>query len=177
MTTIRWRTLESDGLEHADLTETAEGIAATGVLIGAHDGTRYGATYRIALDPDWTFRHLEIVRTDGARLVLSSAPGGWVADGAARPDLTGCVDIDLSGSPLTNTLPIRRLALPVGEEITLRMAWIPLDTLRPFADLQRYTRMPDGRVRYRNDDGSFERLLTVDDAGLVVDYPGLFARI
>ena len=177
MPTCRWRTLDAPGWEHLDLALGADAISASGVLIGSRGGTDYGATYRMTLDPDWTVRHVEILRTDGARLVMSSGPEGWVVDGEGRPDLTGCVDVDLSGSPFTNTLPIRRMDLPVGEEITLRMAWIPLDTLRPFPDLQRYTRMEDGRIRYRNEDGSFERLVEVDEDGLVTEYPGLFARM
>ena len=43
--------------------------------------------------------------------------------------------------------------------------------------LELFTRLDDSHFRYQATDGSFERVIKVDDDGLVLDYPGLFTRV
>jgi hypothetical protein len=114
---------------------------------------------------------------DGARLELSHANGIWSTPGGVLENLAGCEDIDLSGSPLTNTLPIRRLHWDIGQSRRLRMAYIPFDTLAPFPDVQVYTRLGPNAFRYQSEDGSFEQVLAIDADGLVVSYPTLFEML
>ena len=45
----------------------------------------------------------------------SDGEGHWQENGKDRPDLHGCIDIDIQATPFTNTLPIRRLGLKTGE--------------------------------------------------------------
>ena len=85
-------------------------------------------------------------------------------------------------SPFTNTLPIRRLPAPaLGAPVALAVAYVTLPelTVRP-AD-QEYTlleRQPDGaRWRFRSLDSDFTAELSVDQAGLVRDYPGIARRL
>ncbi|HEY7176965.1 MAG TPA: putative glycolipid-binding domain-containing protein, partial [Micromonosporaceae bacterium] len=75
----------------------------------------------------------------------------------------------------TNTLPIRRLGLGVGESAEILVGYIdvPTLTLRPAA--QRYTRSTDRTYRYES--GSFRADVIVDDAGLVIDYVRLWRRV
>lgn len=144
-------------------------------MTGARHGLRYGLWYRVELAADWSFNRIELGRTDGRTFCLErTAAGQWLHDGNCRPDLDGCIDIDLSGSPFTNSLPIRRLEFEICPPKDFLMAWIPLDTLDPFVDEQRYTRLD--HVRFRYESGSFRREITFDEHGLVVDYPGLFKR-
>jgi uncharacterized protein len=104
--------------------------------------------------------------------------GAWErANGEALPQFEGCIDIDIGATPFTNTLPIRRAHLAAGVPQHFRMVWIPLDSLEPFVDEQIYTRRDDTHFRYAAADGSFEADITVDEEGLVVDYPGLYHRI
>ena len=42
---------------------------------------------------------------------------------------SGCIDLDLSFSPATNLLAIRRLALPVNEIAEVRSAWLTFPDL------------------------------------------------
>ena len=176
--TVRWKALDWQGWEHLDLDESAAGVIARGALIGEREGTRYGALYEVALTPDWIFRSIAIRRTDGRILTLRTHGGTWIDGGGRRlPQLDGCIDIDLSGSPFTNTLPVRRVAWETGVPQHLTMAWIPLDTFEPFPDRQIYTRLDDGRFRYQSADGSFERVIDVDADGLVRLYPGLFEAV
>ena len=110
--------------------------------------------------------------------LAADGQGHWSDEaGKALPALAGCIDIDLSGSPFTNTLPLRRAKLEIGIPRHFRMAWIPLHSLEPVRDEQIYTRLGHGRVRYQSADLSFERELTVDTDDFVLAYPGLFERM
>jgi hypothetical protein len=174
---LRWQPLAWPGLEHCHVSETADGIVVRSSLIGERDGYAFGAFYEIQLEPDWTFRSLTLRRHDGRVLrLLSNGAGDWKIDGKRAPALEGCVDIDISGSPLTNTLPIRRARLIADEPRQLDMAWVPLDTLEPFRDSQIYTKLDDTHFRYEAADRSFTQVLSVDENGFVVDYPTLFRR-
>jgi hypothetical protein len=133
----------------------------------------------VSLTLDWVFESVMLQRTDGVMSVLGrSKPGEWHDMNAETlPALEGCIDIDFEMTPFTNTLPIRRVPLAIGETRRFRMAYIPADTLEPFADEQIYTRLDERRYRFEEADGSFTADITVDDDGLVVDYPGLFERV
>ncbi len=177
--TLRWRALDQTGLEHCRLMASAEAITACSVLIGAQQAVPYGVRYELLLDPDWTFRSLRRESVDGATLTLhADGQGHWI-DGENHhlAELDGCIDIDISGSPLTNTLPIRRTRLELGEPQRFDMAWIPMDTLRPRRDGQVYTWLGGSDYRYQAADGSFEAILAVDADHFVTRYPGLFEQV
>lgn len=184
-TTVRWRPLEGEGLEHLTLmsTNTADGavIRAVSVLIGERGGTPYGVRYRIDCDAGWLVRKLMVDTTDGRSLHLrSDQPGQWAtARGVALPEFDGCVDIDLAGTPFTNTLPIRRLGLNrQSGTARLKMLYVPFDTFEPVVDGQHYTCLDDFKLyRYEAEDRSFAADLPVDADGLVIDYPTLFLRL
>jgi hypothetical protein len=93
------------------------------------------------------------------------------------PELAEFVDVDLEISPSTNTLPIRRLNLAIGESRELTAAWVrfPELTVEPLA--QRYTRLAERRYRYESVVSGFTAELEVDDLGLVVTYEGLWQRV
>lgn len=174
---LRWRPVGEPGLEHLELVEEAGRIVARSVLIGEREGVTFGLRYEVELSPGWLVRSLVLERLDGAGLrIESDGQGRWRRNGAEAPELDGCIDIDISGTPFTNSLPIRRCGLAEGEPQRFRMAWVPLDTLRPFADGQIYTRLGERRFRYRSEDGSFERVIETDGEGFVTLYPGLFER-
>ena len=151
------------------------------VLIG--DAT-LSCTFSVVVGPDWVTRHVEALCVSAAgetRLTLDAVDGRWTADGQPRPDLDGCVDVDVAATPLTNTFPIRRLAhLPVGKPVTSGVAWVDVPALGVTRVDQTYVRLEDrdGLARWRYSDplhGAF--VLSVDDEGLVVDYEGLARRI
>lgn len=133
--------------------------------------------YRVALTGSWVFAELSVVAAggDGELTLRRSAGGAWTADGRSRPDLAEAVDIDLSFSPFTNTLPVRRLALGIGESRDIVTAYVTPE-LEILPDPQRYTRTGERRYLYESRDSDFRREILVDGEGLVLDYPGLFTR-
>jgi hypothetical protein len=95
------------------------------------------------------------------------------------PDLLyGAFDVDLGGSPLTNTLPIRRLDLARAENGVahrLSVAWVLLPSLEVVQADQIYTSLGPGKIRYAGE--TFSADLVIDDDGFVIDYPGLALRV
>lgn len=175
---IRWRTLDGNGLEHLVISEAGDGLLARGVIVSDNDGSRFAASYAVSLSPDWRFRQATIETVEGTQLhLIRDELGNWTADGIELPELGGCVDIDMSASAFTNSLPIRRVGLELGEPRHLDIAWIPLDTLQPFRDGQVYTALGDGRYRYQSEETDFEGTITVDSDGLVLTYDPLFERV
>lgn len=114
--------------------------------------------------------------------LLADGEGGWTTrDGATVPEFGGCVDVDLSATPFSNTLPIRRLGLAPEESMELSVAYIQVGKTRVRAEPQRYTRLPQTaggeHYRYEGLGSGFTADLPVDEDGLVLDYPGLFRRV
>lgn len=185
-TTVRWRPIEGDGLEHvtvAPINDTATGatIRASGVIIGGRGGSPYGVFYRIDCAANWAVLSFSVETTEGRRLaLLSDGEGHWrTEDGLSLPQFDGCIDIDLYGSPFTNSLPIRRLELtPEDGTAKLSMLYIPFDSFEPVRDGQYYTCIVPGALyRYAAEDRAFTVDLPVDADGLVIDYPIYFKRV
>jgi len=97
-----------------------------------------------------------------------------MVNGAPRPDLAGCEDVDLMATPYTNTPPLAAHPLAPGEERTLRVAWVRFPDLEVQAVEQQYKRLDSGtgakRYRYRNFASGFVGELSADDEELVVAY-------
>ena len=178
---VRWAPADGDGLEHLRLHRNGAWIQADGVAIGGDRTLRWALTYTILLDAEWRVRSVAVADHAGDRRLRLQADGGgaWTTgDGTPLPELEGCIDVDLVATPFTNTLPIRRLRLEPGESAEIRVAYLPLPHLAPFAAPQRYTALAPRRWRFESLDGSgFTAEISTDANELVLDYPGLFRRV
>jgi hypothetical protein len=114
-----------------------------------------------------------------AELDLRRGRHGWTVNGVRRPDLDEALDCDLGGCPVTNTMPVLRHDLHRSGDREFLMAFVEVPSLRVVPNRQRYTylrRTAGGSVvRYRS--GSFRSDLTIDEDGLVVNYPRLGRRV
>lgn len=170
-----WRGLREQTVERSELEEQASGV----VLRGSVEGAAPVCDYELRLTPAWEFVSLVLHREaagGGSTLRVERRLGEWFVDGVPRPDLADARDVDLSVSPVTNTLPIRRLGLSQGASAAMTMAYIDVSQWAVLTDPQRYTRTGERTYLYESLDSDFRATITVDEAGLVVDYPGLFAR-
>lgn len=176
----RWRPVEGEGLEHLVLRARPQGYSARSRVIGETGGRPFAFSYKIDLDASWRVIAFAIDSVDGRkRYYRSPSEGRWLdGGGQALAKFDGCIDIDLSFTCFTNSLPVRRLSFAQGEAREFAMLWMPSDTLDPFVDGQRYTCLePAKRFHYQATDGSFEATIEFDEFGLVIDYPGLFRRV
>ncbi len=173
-----WQPDQGEGAEQFRFRATPGGFSARGEVVATLEGAALNASYEVETDAAWATRRVRIDLKDGARLeVLSDGAGQWRhVDGRAISDLAGCVDTDISMTPFTNTLAIRRLALKVGEAADIKVAYVLVPDLTLRAAPQRYTRLGDRRWRFESLDIDFTAELTVDEEGFVAEYPGLFRR-
>lgn len=171
-----WQPDQGEGTEQFRFHATAGGFSAHGEVAAALEGAPLEAGYEVETDAAWATRRVSVDVKGGARLeILSDGAGHWRhADGHAIPQLAGCVDTDVSMTPFTNTLAIRRLGLKVGEAAEIKVAYIFVPDLTLRAAPQRYTRLAERLWRFESLD--FTADLTVDEEGFVVEYPGLFRR-
>lgn len=173
--TILWIRLDRPGYESASLKATAAGWRLRGTALFPHDQKPCRLEYDIRCGHDWLTESATVSGHVGAADVdiemLRNAAGEWALNGSKLWELTGCDDIDLNFSPSTNTLPIRRLALSVGESASVRAAWLRFPSLRMEVLDQTYARLSDDVYRYESADGKFRRDLKVDSSGFVLDYP------
>ena len=132
--------------------------------------------YAVTVDAAWATTDVEVLVSFAGGDLRAPVEIGSLWTGKKRPPgFEGCVDVDLSFTPATNTLPIRRLGLEVGEEAEIDVVWLVWPELRFVRAHQRYARLGKGRYRYTQDD--FEAELTVDEQGLVLEYEGLWTAL
>lgn len=178
--TPAWQPVDADGMEDLVLTLDDKGFRAESVVMRVEDATRFGLRYTVTGDAQWRTRQVEISLLDGDRtLVLQSdGAGRWTdGDGKPLPQLDGALDTDITCTPFTNTLAIRRLGLANGESADIVTAYVTVPELSISADPQRYTRLAPKLYRFESRDSDFTQDIAVDDDGLVLDYPGLLRRV
>lgn len=179
--TIRWSAWEGceAGMEHVDIRPADGGLDLAGVVSGGAAGATFGLSYRVRVDASWRVRDALLRLTSGRELHLeSNGQGTWRENGREQPALQGCIDIDIEASPVTNTLPIRRLSWAPGESTEIRLCYVSVPALTVAPAVQRYTALAPGALyRFESLDSGFAAELPVDPDGFVRDYPGLFRRL
>ncbi|WP_018350718.1 putative glycolipid-binding domain-containing protein [Longispora albida] len=181
-----WQRIDVAGAEQVFFDDRS-GLRAEGTIVAA-ERVPCTCRYELATDPEWRTTSF-LVRAEGAgwarQVRLEREHGSWRVTteqrGTLAAELPGieepgrlddAVDVDLFASPLTNTLPIRRLGLAEpGTRHEILAAWVMLPSLQVIPSKQSYTALGGGRVRYAS--GSFSAELTVDEQGFVRHYPGL----
>jgi uncharacterized protein len=176
LATVAWRS--DAGAEWCTLEGDGERFSLRGEAIVAERSLPYLVSYAVELGPGWETREVVVEAFDGRRsesVRLLVQDGTWVRDGGVIPDLAGCLDVDLAFTPATNTLPIRRLALGVGDAAEVEAAWVRWPQLDVVRAHQRYERLAEDRYRFTQDD--FRAEITVDSEGLVTEYADIWRAI
>ncbi|MGN9774761.1 putative glycolipid-binding domain-containing protein [Micromonospora sp. H33] len=196
-----WTRTDTAGAEHA-LVDDGRGLTARGTQV-AVDPIPYTCRYQLTTDPDWVTTGL-VVEAEGSGWLrsvrLERAVDRWRVTTAEQGDLdtalaaagqppaglpgtddpdrlADALDVDLGGSALFNTLPVRRLGLtgaPADTPHRIAVAWVLVPSLLVVAAEQVYTGLGPGRVRFHSD--TFTAELDVDGDGYVLRYPGLAER-
>ncbi len=153
----------------------------TGTVVGHLEGDFLELRYDITCSHAWHTKQVELeLRRDSGTLIRSFhvEPGGrWIEAGKELADVRGLLDIDLGISPSTNTLPIRRLDLPVGSSADVTAAWVKFPSLQIIRLDQRYTHVADGRYAYESAGGEFRAEIEIDEFGLVKKYGNYWTAI
>jgi uncharacterized protein len=174
-----WRRLDMPGHEAVRIYGDAEGWYLDGSAVFLFEGKPCRLEYFIECEADWSTRFVTVDGFVGEDVIAIEIEADedhrWYMNGESVGAVEGCVDIDLNFSPVTNLLPIKRADLRVGDSEAVRAAWLrfPTFSLEPLE--QTYTRKSETIYNYRSDTG-FEKDITVDEFGLVVEYADLWVR-
>lgn len=174
---LLWRGLNpcSTRLEHLALDPWTR---ARGTVIDVGGSSGFAVQYDVAMDESGFPTCVRVCLSDGSQLKLSrTSAGEWLQGSQPLPGLSGCTDIDITATPFTNTLPLRRLGLQIGEHAAIEVVWLGLPGLTLQRVRQRYTRLSEQQYRYENLQTGYCNEVTVDGDGLVQFYPGAFERI
>jgi len=181
---VMWAPLNGPGLEHLRLAQRDDGAAVSGMVIALADNVPFRLRYTVFCDTGWRVLDVRLnVERQGAvgtTVLQSDGEGRWMTEnGDPLHALDGCIDIDLSATPFTNTLPIRRLGLEPGESAEIDAVYFRLPAAAPQPMHQRYTCLelgPNGG-RFLYESATYRAELPVDRDGLVLDYPASWRRV
>jgi len=177
---ILWTGIEYYSLENCILTISDKGSEIASSIIGAYANELYRVEYRIQTDQYWETIFFEIKTQLYNTMEITSfrkeGKENWYVNGQPDEKFSGCIDIDISLTPFTNTLPINRLKLSEKESGQIMVVYVDILGRKTMPVQQKYTRLSHTGYKYENVPNDFESVITVDDLGLVVKYPGLFER-
>lgn len=177
---VLWTGREYHSLENCLVKLTDAGAEVASTILGSYEGKIYKVEYLIRTNQHWETTSLEISsrHSDNIQSLRfeGNGKGRWTSNGKEVTEFNGCVDVDITLTPFTNTLPIRRLKLMPMEHREISVIYCDLLAARVSAVRQKYTRLSDTQYQYENVPNDFEAIIEVDEHGLVVDYPMLFVR-
>jgi hypothetical protein len=178
---ILWRRLEPSGHDAAGVWEIEGGAELQGMAVFQDKAGPTALHYVVRCDREWRTSEASVEGWVGDRsvelLVQRSSAGDWILNHVTYPAVNGCIDLDLSFTPATNLLPLRRLDLAVNQTAEVRSAWLewPAAVLTPL--VQRYTRRSVAEYDYEADLPGAEKfvaVLRVDPGGWVIEYDKLW---
>jgi hypothetical protein len=183
---VFWAPWQGAGLEHLRLELAEDEVVARGTVLGLAEGMPFRLRYKIKCDGHWRPRKIELsladIHGERDRRLRADGAGNWRdEDGESLSELAGCLDVDISATPFTNTVALRRLDLQPGETAAVTVVYVkvPELTVRPVS--QRYScswrALTGALVTYEGLFRGFKADLALDPDGLVLDYPETFRRV
>lgn len=146
-----------DGFEVVFMSQGPSGIGLEGCTAAVEGTHPWAVRYSIAVDTGWvtTEARAWVLSALGERVIRldHDGSGHWRLDDAARPDLEGCIDVDLESWACTNVIPVPRLGLDAGETTPASAVFVRALDLAVERLEQTYRRHDDdgdGRPRFEH---------------------------
>jgi hypothetical protein len=177
--TFIWQGLYYHTCEKLILTASADGYTANGIIVGEAENLPVHFVYRLELSKDWRLLSASAEQVGSSKKIhlLKNPKGQWVNEKGKSYGLPDdCIDVDISITPFTNTLPINRINFKKDEPKKISVIYIDALSMEVSAMEQRYTLISKNQYRYESIPSGFTALLQTDEDGVVVNYPGLFER-
>ena len=179
-TNILWTGIKYHSLENCIITITDDGADIKSSIIGCYNSVIYKLDSQITTNYLWEtiFFTIKSQLNDIIKSThfQSDGKGNWFINGKYIEKFNGCIDIDISLTPLTNTLPINRLNLSEKTNKQIQVLYVDILGQQTNPVHQKYTRISHNEYKYENVPNDFESIISVDEMGLVVKYPELFKR-
>ena len=177
-TNIIWNGREYNSIENCVVTQTQNGTKVDSVIIGVYLSIPYCIAYRLKVNAHWETTLVELkTQLFSKRRTLryeSDGSGHWIGKGKTTNMLIGCKDVDISLTPFTNTLSVKRLQLQISESQEIAVLYFDLLGQNVKTVRQKYSRISLDEYKFENVPNDFEAIIKLDKDGFVVDYPGLF---
>jgi hypothetical protein len=177
---VIWEGTDWKSMECLEWSSRGAGSVINSQLMGVIDEEPFHYKYRIETDEQWQTEYFlvhDLLDTNNKLELRSDKNGRWFDNDAELSALQGCRDIDISLTPFTNTLPIRRLHLEKGVKQTIEVLYIKLPVFEISRVTQHYTMLAEDRYVYEGVFRNFVAELPVDSHKMVMDYPGLVKRL
>ncbi|XSG81827.1 MAG: putative glycolipid-binding domain-containing protein [Methyloligella sp. ZOD6] len=176
--TAVWNRLDAPGMDACRFASGPEGWKIEGTSLFKTAGTACMLRYEVSCGKDWSSRAVSVdgwIGEESFSLRMArSGPSGWRVNGRSADHISALEDVDLGFTPATNTPAIRRLDLPLGEDVETVAAWLDTAdwTVKPLRQI--YRRKSETVLAYASPMHGYEAELEIDRFGVVVEYPGLW---
>jgi hypothetical protein len=179
MATILWRSRDPLGMERCVLTPVDGGYRLAGTALLHAAGEAHEIRYSVITDAAWRTTtvgaHVQSGSGDRRMALHADGEGAWSVGDTPVLELYGAVDVDLAWTPATNSLPLARLDIAVGESAEVTVAHIDFPGHDVSRKTQRYTRVGSDTYRYESEGYTAE--LTLRPDGLVGRYGDLWDEV
>lgn len=123
-----------DGFEVVFFRSTADGgFRIDGHTSEVEGGVAWAVGYEMDVMAEWSTKRARVwgrsASGDHVARIETPEPGHWLVNGAERPELRGCLDVDLESSALTNAFPVHRMGLSVGDSAAAPAVYIRANDL------------------------------------------------
>ena len=183
---LTWRAPDISRMESVRVQVSGNRIRANGRIVAAATDANpaFGAYYELQTDEAGATTRFGLTVTLAERerqlAVSRDEENMWMTtdhQGERRESYDGALDVDVVFSPFFNALPIRRLGIhEQAGSFAVPTVYVNVPDMAVAAATVSYTSQgrPDGiTLRYPVAD----TVVAVDDAGFILDYPGLAERI
>ena len=154
-----------------------DGIHGHGLAVGKTDGDiPFAMEYDVALTADWNIKEMSIKSLLDERAIrLVHKDGQWY-NGAGQhlAEFDGVELVDISISPFTNTLPIKRLQFEGERPQKVDIIYFDENKFSIYRLQQIYSKVGEWTYRYQD---IILPDFVVDNEGLVVEFPKIFKRV
>ena len=142
---IVWRNLLTGGTEYFELRRQGDCHILRGKIVSVLEPrSRCLSPTRSLATNSGAPRRAQILQVNAGEqreLKIEVSGADWTVNGKPEPELQGCIDIDLSASPSTNALPLRRLQLQRRQSQPVTAAWVRFPSLEIATLQQTYKRL------------------------------------
>lgn len=178
---IVWEGIAYDTEEHCSVNYLDGGIVVRSEIEGWADNKAIYAEYTLYLSNDWTVTEIDIHFTVGAdenKYSFKRTPAGWIdSTGGDCAEFGECRFVDISLTPLTNTLPIKGLLFGESQLLEIEVVYFDILANEIRRDVQHYAHIGNNTYRFTNAGGDYTAEITVDADGFVTHYPELFEML
>jgi len=172
---------ESSTSETLQFKKYGKDFIARSIVNGLLESQPILIEYQVIINRNWIVKEVEIKSLLGEsnKITLKSDSNGkWYdMDNQEISELDGCIDIDISITPFTNTLPIKRLGSSLEQKTKITVLYFDVRNWGFKKVEQYYTKLTDNLYKYEGVFRDFVADLPIDNSGFVTTYPELFKRL